>query len=189
MAAKIDKRIKKLLEQHKRENGREPAIFEHSFKAEGSPGFYLVAIPNPDYDPSKRAGPGNKDFLLFATSIAFGSTEEFVKRVPRSYRARWNIETGYRVKKEFKIRTCSRSYIVRVLFFVIQCITHNFLNLLKRILRITAHQLKARIVEDIDRYLRRGRFWNNISLGAFYAKIAYYNRYRTLELRSRLAEV
>ena len=63
--------------------------------------FYLVAIPNPEFDPWKRAGPGNKDFLLFATSIAFGSTEEFVKRVPRSYRARWNIETGYRVKKEF----------------------------------------------------------------------------------------
>ena len=67
MAAKIDKRIKKLLEQHKRENGREPAIFEYSFKAEGSPEFYLVAIPNPDYDPSKRAGPGKKDFLLFAS--------------------------------------------------------------------------------------------------------------------------
>ena len=189
MAAKMDKRIKKLLARHTRENGRESAIFEYRFKAEGSPEFYLVAIPNPEFDPRKRAGPGNKDFLLFATSIAFGSTEEFVKWVPRSYRARWNIETGYRVKKEFKIRTCSRSYVVRVLFFVIQCITHNFLNLLKRILRISAHQLKARIVEDLDRYLRRGRFWNNISLRAFYAKIAYYNRYRTLELRSRLAEV
>ena len=57
------------------------------------------------------------------------------------------------------------------------------------VLCITAHQLKARIVEDLDRYLRRGRFWNNISLRAFYAKISNYNRCRTLELRSRLAEV
>ena len=30
---------------------------------------------------------------------------------------------------------------------------------------------------------------NNIPLRAFYAKIAHYNRYRMLELRSRLAEV
>ena len=43
------------------------------------------------------------DFYLFATSIAFGSPEEFVKRVPKEYRRRWKIETGYRVKKEFKI--------------------------------------------------------------------------------------
>jgi hypothetical protein len=189
MAAKTDKRIRKLLERHKRENGREPAIFEYSFKVEGSPEFYLVAIPNPDYDPAKREGKGNRDYYLFATSIAFGSVEEFVKRVPKEYRRRWKIETGYRVKKEFKIRTCSRSYVARVLFFVVQCLMHNFLNVLKRILRITAHQLKSRIVEDLDRYLGRGRFWNNISLRAFYAKIAHYNRYRVLELRSRLAEV
>jgi hypothetical protein len=189
MAAKTDKRIRKLLERHKRENGREPAIFEYSFKVEGSPEFYLVAIPNPDYDPAKREGKGNRDYYLFATSIAFGSVEEFVKRVPKEYRRRWKIETGYRVKKEFKIRTCSRSYVARVLFFVVQCLMHNFLNVLKRILRITAHQLKSRIVEDLDRYLGRGRFWNNISLRTFYAKIAHYNRYRVLELRSRLAEV
>ena len=189
MAAKIDKRIRKLLERHKRENGRETALFKYRFKDERSPEFYLVAIPNPNYDPAKREGRGNREYYLFATSIAFGSVEEFVKRVPKEYRRRWKIETGYRVKKEFKIRTCSRSYVARVLFFVVQCLMHNFLNVLKRILRITAHQLKSRIVEDLDRYLRRGRFWNNISLRAFYAKIAHYNRYRVLELRSRLAEV
>jgi hypothetical protein len=189
MAAKIDKRIKKILEGHRRDNGRKPAIFKYKFKDERSPEFYLVAMPNPEYDPAKREGKGNRDFYLFATSIAFGSVEEFVKRVPKEYRRRWKIETGYRVKKEFKIRTCSRSYVAGVLFFVIQCIMHNFLNVLKRILRITAYQLKARIVEDLDRYLRWSRFWNNISLRAFYVKIAYYNRYRTLELRSRLAEV
>jgi hypothetical protein len=33
---------------------------------------------------------------------------------------------------------------------------------LKRILRIAAHQLKSRIVEDIERYLKRGKFWNQV---------------------------
>ncbi|MBN2845004.1 MAG: transposase [Deltaproteobacteria bacterium] len=187
LAAKIDKRIRKILERHKRENGRKNAIFKYKFKDERSPEFYLVAIPNPDYDPAKREGKGNRDFYLFATSIAFGSVEEFVKRVPKEYRRRWKIETGYRVKKEFKIRTCSRSYVARVLFFVIQCIMHNFLNVLKRILRIAAHQLKSRIVEDIEKYLCDGKFVNTLPLRVFYAKMASYNERRVMELRCQLA--
>jgi hypothetical protein len=187
MAAKIDKRITKLLNQHKEGHGREAAIFTYRFWDERSPDFYLVAIPNREYDPRKRAGPDNKEFLLFATSIAFDSPEEFVKRVPQSYRARWKIETGYRVKKEFKIRTCTRSYVARVLFFVVQCLMHNFLNLLKRNLCITAQQLKARIVEDIEGYLKRGGFCRKLSLRAFYKKIAQYNQQRVLELQARVA--
>ena len=64
---------------------------------------------------------------------------------------------------------------------------HNFLNLLKRNLCITAQQLKARIVEDLERYLKRGGFRRKLSLRAFYEKIARYNQQRVLELRARLA--
>jgi len=187
MAAKIDKRINKLLKRHKEGQGREAAVFKYRFLDEQSPDFYLVAIPNREYDPRKRAGPDNKEFLLFATSIAFDSPDEFIKRVPQSYRARWKIETGYRVKKEFKIRTCTRSYVARVLFFVVQCIMHNFLNLLKRILRITAHQLKTRITEDLERYLKRNGFRRKLSLRVFYEKITRYDQQRALELWARLA--
>jgi len=81
--------------------------------------------------------------LLFATSVNFGSVEEFVKRIPEEYRTRWNIETGYRVKNEFKIRTCSKKSFARVLFFVIQCILHNLPNVLKSVLSITAYELKS----------------------------------------------
>ena len=187
MAAKADKRIKKLLRRHTEEQGLKAGIFTYRFRDERSPDFYLVAIPNREYDPRKRAGPENKEFLLFATSIAFDSPEEFVRQIPQSYRARWKIETGYRVKKEFKIRTCTRSYVARVLFFVVQCLMHNFLNLLKRILCITAQQLKARIVEDIEGYLKRGGFRRKLSLRVFYEKIAHYNQQRALQLRARLA--
>jgi len=58
---------------------------------------------NRDDLSGSRAIQSRGDFYLFATSIAFGSPEEFVKRVPKEYRRRWKIETGYRVKKEFKI--------------------------------------------------------------------------------------
>ena len=51
MAAKNNKRIKRMLEVHKRKNGVTPVIFKYQFKDTSSPEFYLVAIPNPDYDP------------------------------------------------------------------------------------------------------------------------------------------
>ena len=76
----------------------------------------MIAIPTQDYDPSKIKTKVNRALFLFATSINFGSVDEFIRMVPEEYRKRWNIETGYRVKNEFKIRTCSRSYVVRTIF-------------------------------------------------------------------------
>ncbi len=185
MAASINKRIKRMLEEHKRKNGVMPAIFKFRFKDKRSPEFYLVAIPNPDYDP--KDDKKKNEFLLFATSINFGSVDEFVKRVPEEYRRRWNIETGYRVKNEFKIRTCSKKGVARVFFFVVQCIMHNFLNVQKSILSIAAYQLKSLIAEDIQEYLCVDKFANTISFREFYTRMASYNEYRVMELRCRLA--
>ena len=185
MAVKSNKRIKKMLEEHKRKNGVIPVIFNYRFEDKRSPEFYLVAIPNPDYDP-KNAKKKN-EFLLFATSINFGSVEEFVKRVPEGYKRRWNIETGYRIKNGFKIRTCSKRGVARVLFFVVQSILHNFLNVQKSILSIAAYELKSLITEDIQKYLCVGKFANTISLSEFYTRISSYNERRVMELRSHLA--
>lgn len=185
MAAKINKRIKGMLEEHKRKNGVSPVIFKYRFGDKRSPEFYLIAIPNPDYDP--KDDKKKNEFHLFATSRDFGSVEEFVKRVSAEYKRRWNIETGYRVKNEFKIRTCSKKGIARVLFFVVQCILHNFLNVQKSILSITAYELKSLITEDIQKYLCDGKFLHTLPLRVFYAKMASYNERRVIELRYRLA--
>jgi len=185
MAASSNKRIKRMLEEHKRKNGVTPMIFKYGFKDKRSPEFYLVAIPNPDYDP--KDDKKKAEFHLFATSINFGSVEEFVKRVPEEYRRRWNIETGYRVKNEFKIRTCSKKGVARVLFFVVQSIMHNFLNVQKSILSITAYELKSLIAEDIQKYLHDGKFLDMVPFREFYAKMASYNECRVIELRCQLA--
>jgi IS4 transposase len=148
MAARINKRIKRMLEEHKRKNGVTPLIFKYRFKDKKSPEFYLVAMPNPDYDPEDDKK--KNEFLLFATRINFGSVEEIVKRVPEEYKRRWNIETGYRVKNEFKIRICSKKGVASFLFFVVQSILHNFLNVRKSILSIAAYELKSLIAEDIQ---------------------------------------
>ena len=185
MPARFNKRIKRMLEEHKREKGVTPAIFKYRFEDKRSPEFYLVAIPNPDYDTKRDKK--KSEFLLFATSINFGSLEEFVMRVPEEYKRRWNIETGYRVKNEFKIRTCSKKGVARVLFFVIECILHNFLNVQKSILSIAAYELKSLITEDIQNYLHDGKFLNTIPFREFYAKMASYNEHRLMELRCQLA--
>jgi hypothetical protein len=185
MAAKNNKRIKRMLEVHKRKNGVTPVIFKYQFKDTSSPEFYLVAIPNPDYDPADAKN--KNEFRLFATSINFGSVDEFVKRLPKEYKRRWNIETGYRVKNEFKIRTCSKEGVARVLFFAIQCIMHNFLNVQKSILSITAYELKSLISQDIQKLFVEGKSLNSLPLRVFYTKIATYNEYRVTELCSKLA--
>ncbi len=46
--------------------------------------------------------------------------------VARTYPERWGIETGYRVKKEFRAKTCSRSFVVRLFFILISVILYNF---------------------------------------------------------------
>jgi hypothetical protein len=72
MAARINKRIKRVLEEHKRETSFTPAILKYRFKDKRSPEFYLVAIPNPDYAKDKNNG----EFLLFATSINFDTVQK-----------------------------------------------------------------------------------------------------------------
>ncbi len=93
-------------------------------------------------------------FLLSATNKKAESIEKFEKMIPEEYRKRWNIETGYRVKNEFKIRSCTKFPVARVLFFIIQCIMYNVLNMLKSVLEITAYELKSLINEDINKAVR-----------------------------------
>jgi IS4 transposase len=114
--------------------------------------------------------------------------EEFIKRVPEEYRKRWNIESGYRIKNEFRIRTCSRSPVTRTLLFVLQCILHNYLNTLKRELYMTAYQLKSTISEGILNMIK-GLKPPRISLREFSVRVSWYNLQRIWELRHALAIV
>ena len=109
---------KKILCEFEMVSGRIPGIIEYEFRDKNSPKFHLVLVPNNDYNPSKREGNDNKKFFVFATNIKFDSVKEFTKKIPKEYRKRWNIETGYRMKKIFKIRTCSTSPVVKSLFFI-----------------------------------------------------------------------
>ena len=107
--------------------------------------------------------------------------------IPEEYRKRWNIETGYRVKNEFKIRSCTKSPVARVLFFIIQCIMYNVLNMLKSVLEITAYELKSLINEDIKKVVRYGlRSLNFIPVSVLLDCLRWVNEERNRVLRTRL---
>jgi hypothetical protein len=61
-----------------------------------------------------------KDAVAFATNK---STDP--AWTAETYRRRWGIETGYRVKKDFRAKTTSTSHNVRVIYFLLSVILYN----------------------------------------------------------------
>ncbi len=179
IAAKSNPVINRELKNHQKEWGNTSTIFEYQFK-QGGPSFNIVAI----YDDKRER------YILFATNKEAESTEKFEKTIPEEYRKRWNIETGYRVKNDFKIRTCTKSPVARVLFFVIQCIMYNVLNMLKSVIEITAYELKSLINEDINKAFRYGlKSLNFIPVKVLLECLRWFNEERNRVLRTRLTTI
>jgi hypothetical protein len=178
IACVLNKKIKRELENFKKENGHKPTVLEYQFNKNGTK-FNIVAVPHE-----------KKDYILFATNKDVKSIEEFEKSIPEEYKKRWNIETGYRVKNDFKIRTCTKSPVARTLFFIIQCTLYNILNMLKSVLKITAHEMKSIINEDIGKSVK----WGIKSLGGMPVRLLLrqlkkYIRERDRLLRNQLKKV
>jgi hypothetical protein len=186
IAAKSNAKINGMLQEHKKKFGRTSTIFKYHF-GKGGPTFNIVAVVNPEYDPMKKTDKGNREFYLFATNLKFRSIHEFIAIVPEEYRKRWNIETGYRVKNAFKIRTCSKSPVVRTLYFVLQCILYNVLSMLKSGLDITAYQLKSTMDIDIIQCVKHGyESLFVVPVKIFMTTISDYNKNRIRVLRTQL---
>jgi len=155
IAAKSNKKINAILLDHKKKFGRTSTFFEYQFEKD-SPKFIIVAILNPKYDPNAKKDKGNNEYHLFATNLTVDNASDFLKKIPDEYRKRWNIETGYRVKNAFKIRTCSKSPVARSLFFLIQCLLYNIESLLKSVIEIDAYKLKSALSDAIEIVLKEG---------------------------------
>ncbi len=93
------------------------------------------------------------------------------------------------MKNVFKIRTCSKSPVVRTLYFVLQCALYNVLNMLKSVLDITAYQLKSVMDCDIVKCVKYGyESLFVIPVKTFIMTIKEYNKSRIEALRTRLKE-
>lgn len=175
IAAKHNPKIMGILDNFKKENGPISTVFKYHFNKKGTE-FNLVATHDEE-----------KGYILFATNKDVKSIEKFEKTIPEEYRKRWNIETGYRVKNDFKIRTCTKSPVARTLFFVIQCTLHNILNMLKSVLVITAYELKSLINEDIIKVVRYGlKSLYTMPVKLFLNCLEIYNQKRKRDLHNQL---
>jgi len=188
IAARSNKKINKILNEHKKKFGCTSTIFKYNFN-KGGPTFNIVAVVNSNYDPKAKKENGNKEYYLFATNLKINSISEMIRKIPEEYRKRWNIETGYRVKNEFKVRTCSTSSVVRIFYFVLQCILYNILNVLKAGFDITASELKSAIGSDIFQFIRYGfESLCAIPLEILLKRVMEYNEDRIKKLRIRLTD-
>lgn len=101
-----------------------------------------------------------------------------------------NIESGYNVKNVFKMRICSKSPVVRALFFTLQCVLCNILNMLKVGLDVTICQLKSAISSDIFQCMIHGYISLHIvPIGIILDQLDTYYINRLELLRTRLKKI
>ena len=64
----------------------------------------------------KRLGNILELYGAFATNLGFKNAVRSWQTLPRDYRKRWGIETGFRVEKDFKAKTTSKNEAVREIY-------------------------------------------------------------------------
>ncbi len=186
IAAKSNKKINEILLKHKKKFGQTSTIFDYQFE-KGGPIFNIVAIVNPKYNSDAKEDKGNREYHLFATNLPINMASDIIKKIPEEYRKRWNIESGYKLKNTFKIRTCTKSSVVRTLFFLIQCILYNIESLLKQVIEIDAYKLKSAISDAIVKVIKEGyKALYIITLQNFMESLREFNENRIKEFRDRL---
>jgi hypothetical protein len=63
-------------------------------------------------------------YFMFITNIPVDSQETAFK-LASDFRKRWRIETGYKTKKQFRGKTCSLSYAVRLFLILLSFVLYN----------------------------------------------------------------
>jgi len=63
-------------------------------------------------------------YFMFITNIPVNS-QEIAFKLSSDFRKRWRIENGYKTKKQFRGKTCSLSYAVRLFLFLLPFVLYN----------------------------------------------------------------
>jgi hypothetical protein len=74
-------------------------------------------LPAEKYDENDR-------YFIFITNLQVNS-QEIAFQLSRDFRKRWGIETGYKTKKQFRGKTCSLSYAVRLFLILLSFVLYN----------------------------------------------------------------
>ncbi|MCL4518565.1 MAG: hypothetical protein M1587_05135 [Thaumarchaeota archaeon] len=91
---------------------------------DGSCKFTLVILPKAGSSEKKETN-SLKKYIAFATSIRKGDILRNISRLPKDYRMRWGLETGYIGIGLLRARTTSRNHTLRLLYFYYALILYN----------------------------------------------------------------
>lgn len=83
--------------------------------------FTLVILPRANAESDEL----EEKYIPFATNMSIGEILWNVSRLPKEYRMRWGIETGYNGVEQFRARTTSRNHSLRTLYFYYALILSN----------------------------------------------------------------
>lgn len=78
-----------------------------------------------------KTGRISDKYIAFATNIAVKSAKNLLRYIPKMYRARWGIETGFSKLKEVRAKTKSPRTAARVFLMVFSIVLVNFWVLFK----------------------------------------------------------
>jgi len=125
MPAKRNKKIQRMIQEFKQKCQIPPyekhysLTMEYTFKqGKNSSSFTLVIVVESPKDPGD-------ELTTFAYATNIPVAKDNALELADSYRSRWGIETGYRVKEEVRGKTCSRNYAIRLLLQLLSILLYN----------------------------------------------------------------
>ena len=105
-----DSYMKKVMNEHSTEV---PCIIQYAIGGQNGETFNLAL----KWLEKKDAPP---EIAGFATNM-----NASVEEISALYSKRWSIETGYRSKKNFRVKTTTTNNLVRMIFFYLECLFYN----------------------------------------------------------------
>lgn len=127
MPCRLTKGVKQAVMEYAQ--GKREIISEHAIRGTGDDreieaSFTLVVFPKAGCGKDEEEDPLKK-YIPFATSIPLGKILWNLSRLPKDYRLRWGIESGYSSIEQFRARTTSRNHSLRLLYFFYAMILYN----------------------------------------------------------------
>ena len=125
IAAPMNEGVKKQIKKAKK-SGKGCYVTEYTVgSGRDSAKTTLVIVDKLRMGEIKNKRAKDKDrFFVYATSITI-TDEEMAYSLSQEYRARWGIETGYRVKNDFRAKNRGLSYNVRFFIMITAVILYN----------------------------------------------------------------
>lgn len=86
--------------------------------------FTLVILPKVGRCESEKDDPTSK-YIVFATNIPRGHILWNIRKLPKDYRLRWGLESGYIDVEDLRAKTTSKNHALRLLYFYYALILYN----------------------------------------------------------------